>query len=1540
MVYGDCICIFSMKTPRLLIKYLTFMKKITLKVSMAILCAFCFTGNAQNKTNLAQTQFTQLQSPNLDFGLIKTGMIPVDGKTYAGRSNTDIIRSILKLSGDHSFSKSEKKPIQDKLGFTHQRMDHYYKGVKVEFSEVILHYNQKGDPYMINGAYFNVDNIALTPSLAASTSLDMAVEALGVETPMWEDETTSAFANYSKPEGELVILADFEDASIARLAWKFDVFASGKPLRDMVYMDANTGNVLFRNPIVKHAYNFGHDGAERTATEIAYVPNQQEAKLMEGSTGFMAAGDADTKYSGNNQQVETIQQSGLYELLSVPDGITIRTYDANNAPANSTTGITVINDPNNNNDWTSTEFTGKAQGELDAHWGAEEVYDYWNTVHGRSSYDDAGASIFSLVHVQTNFDNAFWNGAWMSYGDGSSNGNEGNGIFDILTSLDVCAHEIGHAVVSNTSNLIYQRESGGLNEGFADIWGASVEFRSKGNGNDMAPNAEVWLIGDEIDRRTGSAALRSMSNPKLLGQPDTYQGTNWVAATVAEGCVTPDQNNNDQCGVHTNSGVLNFWYYLTVAGGSGTNDNGDNYNVTGIGMAKAELIAERTQSVYLSAFSDFADARAAAIQSARDLYGACSQEEETVAEAFYAVGVGSRYGSQTAPVAGVQTITSYSDDFEDGFGWSSNDADADGNDWRPGISGITATGITGLFNASETDLTVLGGTGTANPNNYYISPKIFIPEGTTNVEFRYGIYGYQAAHHYTTYWTTDATSDAAILAGVQLEDRDALANTGQFRTINNTSISGEAGYFVIRHHSSNGDAGLLLFDNLTVTSTAERGVQTTVNSGSTEDSLPVTGAGTDYASDTATTNVIADITNNNSFNYGCTTVAVSRAGTSGQPYNGSVAPNLVMDKTFDITPTNINGSGDVSVKFYFTAAEVAGWESATGLSRTDLRVIRNDGNGNSETSPITIGAFGSNVTFTASFSDLNGTYAFGTENAIKCTNTRTYNGAWDVAPGTNSHVLFTSDYDTNNGNIDACNCTVNSLQTVTVRSGDYMNITNDITVNGTLLVEHQGSVVQVDSDAAVVNNGAINVEVTTPLLQTRDFMIMGSPMTAETRTNVFTDAFLVLKFNPTNFIPNVDVPAGGTNFADDNGDFYSTYNSTINPGEGYVVRPQSSYTDPANTTYDMTYELGTLNNGDISYTFSNNGSLVNPNGTPNVVANPYASAISASAFMTANSVSEVYFWEHITPPSSSLPGAGSMNFSMDDISYYNGSMGVPAANDPGTSTAPNGVISTGQGFAVRTSGAAGTTGTMTFTNAMRLTSGNNTLRRPIEIEKLTLNVRNDEFGVGSYTGIAFNPAASVGLDENLDTQRLATVVSLYTHLEDGSEQFGIQSHGLFDSGVKIPMGFSTQVDAQLEYRISKSDIEGSNLSEATVYLIDNYTGTITNLNDGDYSFSSGKGVFDGRFTVQFEGAILDTEDAILETVSVFPNPTTNVLNIASPRTDINKVEVYDVRGRMVSSSEYNFSKTVQFDLSQLDAAMYFVTISTESGSITKKVVKN
>lgn len=557
-------------------------------------------------------------------------------------------------------------------------------------------------------------------------------------------------------------------------------------------------------------------------------------------------------------------------------------------------------------------------------------------------------------------------------------------------------------------------------------------------------------------------------------------------------------------------------------------------------------------------------------------------------------------------------------------------------------------------------------------------------------------------------------------------------------------------------------------------------------------------------------------------------------------------------------------------------------------------------------------------------------------------------GLWtNGTPNIGSHVKISDNYDTAGtgaASITACSCEIDATKTLTVNAGDFIQIERDIVVNGNLIVKHQGSVVQTDPTATVTKNAGatINVELTTPVLSNRDFMVMGSPMDAETRNDVFTDAFLVLKNTPANFYPLAGVPSGGTNFVDDkftNGKWLETYNGNINVGEGYIVRPQNSYNDPAVTSYDMTYTLGTLNNGDVNMPLTYNGPIDNPTGTPHLMANPYASPINAQALINNNIlINEVYFWEHLTPPSASLPGSNAMNFDMDDLSMYNGSMGIPAPNDPGITTTPNGVISTGQGFLIKSQGA----GTMTFINDIRLTSGNTTLRNANEemnIDRLTLEVRNAEYGVGSYTGVAFNPAGTENFDARLDTERLATVVSIFSHLQDGSEQLGIQTMPQFETSMKIPMGFTTQVPAELEYTISIAKLEGERISNVIVNLIDNELGIITDLTNSDYTFKSDKNTYEGRFTLQFEEEVLGPNDNMLNTIAIFPNPTKNIITIASPNTTIKSVKVSDLRGRRIVNIISEEDHEYKLDLSSLETTVYFVEIQTEAGSITKKVIK-
>jgi len=561
---------------------------------------------------------------------------------------------------------------------------------------------------------------------------------------------------------------------------------------------------------------------------------------------------------------------------------------------------------------------------------------------------------------------------------------------------------------------------------------------------------------------------------------------------------------------------------------------------------------------------------------------------------------------------------------------------------------------------------------------------------------------------------------------------------------------------------------------------------------------------------------------------------------------------------------------------------------------------------------------------------------------------KVWNGAWNggTPPNASNTVTINANYDTAvNGNIDGCSLTVSGGSTLTVRSDDYLQINGNIVVDGTLIVEHQGNVVQIDDIATVTNNGTINVNQTTPTLGSRDFLILGSPMTGETRGSVWGAAFLVLDATTANFVPHpqvaIDFP-GAENFADDNNDYWAVYagGSSVDPGEGYLIRPQAGFGQPGGI-FNYVYDDGTLNTGDINFAvgFNTPGPLPadNKNASPNALANPYPSAISANDFINANAmIDEVFFWEHLTPPNPTLPGAGSMNFSMEDISMYNLLGGTPAGNPPVPSTTPNGIISTGQGFGIKAT--AG--GTAIFTNAMRRTSGNTTLRGADDKDRIWLNITNELYEMGGSTLIGFTENATAGKDNGYDSRRLAKVVSLYSHLEDGSEQLGIQSREAFESGAQVPLGFSTQIDAPLEYKISIMNIEGENLSEATVFLIDHFTNTVHTLSDEAYAFTSNKGTFHNRFTIQFEGdIILGTNANALDSVSIFPNPTEGTLNILSPAQPINSIQVYDMRGRILKSVQVSSQGNYTIDISELEAAVYFITITTDSGSVTKRILK-
>lgn len=254
-----------------------------------------------------------------------------------------------------------------------------------------------------------------------------------------------------------------------------------------------------------------------------------------------------------------------------------------------------------------------------AHTYAGTTYDYYLAVHNRNSYDNAGAMIKSSVHYSTSYNNAFWNGSQMVYGDG-----DGTTFAPLSKALDVDAHELTHAVTERTANLVYQNESGALNEATSDIMSSAVESWADGS-----VNTDTWKLGEDIyTPGTAGDALRTMNDPAASGDYDYYP-TRYTGTA-------------DNGGVHSNSGIANLAFKLMVTGG--THPRGKTTNVvtalSGTATTSISMAAKiwyRALTVYMNSSTNFAAARTATVNAATDLYGAAAAT--TVNSAWDAVGV-------------------------------------------------------------------------------------------------------------------------------------------------------------------------------------------------------------------------------------------------------------------------------------------------------------------------------------------------------------------------------------------------------------------------------------------------------------------------------------------------------------------------------------------------------------------------------------------------------------------------------------------------------------------------------------------------------------------------------------------------------------------------------------------------------------------------------------------------------------------------------------------------------------------------------------
>jgi bacillolysin len=269
-----------------------------------------------------------------------------------------------------------------------------------------------------------------------------------------------------------------------------------------------------------------------------------------------------------------------------------------------------------------------------AHANAGIVYRYFYDRFGRDSYDDQGSRVRSTVHYSKSYNNAFWTSSLeqMVYGDG-----DGVTFGPLSAALDVVAHELTHAVTSNTARFVYVNEAGALDEAFADFFGVMI------SNDDPVTD---WKMGEHVytPGRPGDA-LRNMSDPPRGNQPDHTDDQRRLQPGELPECNSRSPRYNDNGYVHSNSGIPNKAFYLMVAGGTH-----HDIQVEGLGKTVVEEIVYLALTVYLESATSsrwtFRHARLATLDACMQLYPGDQTRLASVMNAWAAVGLGEPAGPE------------------------------------------------------------------------------------------------------------------------------------------------------------------------------------------------------------------------------------------------------------------------------------------------------------------------------------------------------------------------------------------------------------------------------------------------------------------------------------------------------------------------------------------------------------------------------------------------------------------------------------------------------------------------------------------------------------------------------------------------------------------------------------------------------------------------------------------------------------------------------------------------------------------------------
>ena len=470
-----------------------------------------------------------------------------------------------------------------------ERSDQYYRGVRVFGADVSRQIDDQGVVHSVFGNVYSGIAISPDPTLTPDDVRARIDDLAGYE----QGETN---------QPELVVLPE-AGSDTYHLAWRMRA-VTGQADIIQYFLDASSGDILLQ------------------------YSDRQSQSAVGRATGVL----------GDSKKISVTNSGGSFTLRDLLRPPVIETEDMKGDPNRTTdylNGRLLLGTSDLATDADNTWTDGAVD---DAHVYAGYTYDYYFKRFGRRGLDNNNIRIRSLANpvrrTQADlsqyfnsfpdfFVNAFYaGGGVMVYGVGLPPGTTLGGKSWTFTSgaLDIVGHELSHGVTQFTSNLIYLNESGALNEAFSDMMGTSIEFfyQPPGDGDLKAD----YLLGEDVIKPGG---IRSMENPAAYGSPDHYS-RRFLGAT-------------DNGGVHTNSGIANQAFYLSIEGGTNRTSGLSVQGVGGANRDQIEKVFYRAFTQLLPSNATFSVARAATIQAARDLYGTNSNAERAVTQAWTAVGV-------------------------------------------------------------------------------------------------------------------------------------------------------------------------------------------------------------------------------------------------------------------------------------------------------------------------------------------------------------------------------------------------------------------------------------------------------------------------------------------------------------------------------------------------------------------------------------------------------------------------------------------------------------------------------------------------------------------------------------------------------------------------------------------------------------------------------------------------------------------------------------------------------------------------------------